>query len=278
MCKVLLFGAGDGGVQAAYALDDKFQILAFVDNDKKKQGKILNGKFIISPNEIKNYTFDFIIISNVHGNNVKKQLVEECGVETEKIIDYFQNGMFDTRVASLKLVSKEINGNGITGSVAELGVYTGEFAKKINTLFPDRNLYLFDTFNGFTEEDMKIENERKFSTLKAGEFTDTNIEIVLGKMEHSEKCIVKNGRFPMTTIGLEDNFAFVSIDVDLYEPIYEGLKYFYPRLNKGGYIFVHDYNSTRFHGVKAAVNDYKLQNEICSFPLNDLCGTLVITK
>ena len=31
--------------------------------------------------------------------------------------------------------------------------------------------------------------------------------------------------------------------------IYEGLKYFYPRLSLGGYIFVHDYNSS-LYGVE----------------------------
>lgn len=40
--------------------------------------------------------------------------------------------------------------------------------------------------------------------------------------------------------GIEDSFCFVSLDMDLYKPTYEGLHYFYPRLNHGGYIFIHD--------------------------------------
>ena len=50
--------------------------------------------------------------------------------------------------------------------------------------------------------------------------------------------VVIEGYFPETTVGLEDErFAFVSLDTDLYKPIYEGLKFFYPRLNPGGIIF-----------------------------------------
>ena len=50
------------------------------------------------------------------------------------------------RDSSLDLVSKIILENNIKGECAELGVYKGEFAKKINKVFPEKKLYLFDTF------------------------------------------------------------------------------------------------------------------------------------
>ena len=56
-------------------------------------------------------------------------------------------------------------------------------------------------------------------------------------MAHPDNCIVKQGFFPETATDVEDTFCFVSIDTDLYEPIYQGLKFFYPKLEKGGYIF-----------------------------------------
>ena len=43
------------------------------------------------------------------------------------------------------------------------GVFRGEFASKINKCFPNSKLYLFDTFEGFDERDVKIELDRKFS-------------------------------------------------------------------------------------------------------------------
>jgi O-methyltransferase len=56
--------------------------------------------------------------------------------------------------------------------------------------------------------------------------------------------------------GIEDNFAFVSIDADLYKPIYDGLVYFYKNLSNGGYIFVHDFNNAYFSGSGKAVEKF----------------------
>lgn len=39
----------------------------------------------------------------------------------------------------------ELIRNNVQGNVAELGAYKGEFAKRLNQLFSDRKLYLFDT-------------------------------------------------------------------------------------------------------------------------------------
>lgn len=58
-----------------------------------------------------------------------------------------------------------------------------------------------------------------------------------------------------------------------------GLTYFYPRLIKGGYIFIHDYNSKSLRGVIAAVEKYEKENRLMAkMPIPDLCGTLVVTK
>ena len=49
---------------------------------------------------------------------------------------------------------------GDKGECAEAGVFEGDFAKWINQYFPDRKLYLFDTFEGFDMRD--IEKEKPF--------------------------------------------------------------------------------------------------------------------
>lgn len=182
------------------------------------------------------------------------------------------------RISSLELVAHEICSGNIQGSVAELGVYQGDFAKKINAVFPDRRLYLFDTFTGFSASDILVEQNEMFSNSQEAYFSNTSEETVISKMPYPENCIIKKGYFPETADGLEENFAFVSIDADLYNPIFEGLSYFYPRLSKGGYIFVHDYNNIRFKGAKEAVQQYCKANKVSYFPLSDICGTVVIVK
>lgn len=125
----------------------------------------------------------------------------------------------------------------VPGAVAEVGVFRGEFAQYINYAFPDRKCYLFDTFDGFDAKEA-------LSELKSGNCTNafieaykqTNVGAVLERMTYLENVVIKQGYFPESLDGLEERFAFVSIDVDFEDSIYEGLKYFYPRLNAGGYI------------------------------------------
>jgi len=54
------------------------------------------------------------------------------------------------RYATLSLCYEEIAYHKLEGSVAEVGVFRGDFAKRLNLLFPDKKLYLFDTFEGFS--------------------------------------------------------------------------------------------------------------------------------
>lgn len=192
-----------------------------------------------------------------------------------RVID--RNYMDYIRVATLELVSNEINSNNVKGAVAELGVYKGKFAKYINQYFPNRKLYLFDTFSGFDEVDVKSELQNNFSSGKQ-DFSNTSAERVLQIMPAREQCIIKQGFFPSTAIGLDERFVFVSIDADLFDPIYAGLQYFYPRLNAGGYIFIHDYNNDHYKGAKEAVDQFCRENQLNKLPLPDSAGTAVIMK
>jgi O-methyltransferase len=84
--------------------------------------------------------------------------------------------------------------------------------------------------------------------------------------------------FPDSLGGFEDRFAFVSLDVDLYEPTLAGLRYFYPRLSLGGFIFIHDYNNRRYMGVRQAVADFLGESHAPALPLPDFAGTLVVLR
>ena len=181
------------------------------------------------------------------------------------------------RLSTLELVSHEINNTGIEGNVAELGVYKGKFARYINQYFPDRKLYLFDTFEGFDKRDIKREQELH---LTSGEqnFSDTSLQKVLGQMKFPEKCIPVKGYFPESASAINDQFVFVSLDADLYQPIYSGLCFFYPMLAKGGYIFVHDFNNHNYKGVREAVKRFCKEENINFVPIPDSGGTAIITK
>lgn len=137
------------------------------------------------------------------------------------------------REQTLILISWEIRRKLLKGSVAELGVFRGDFSKKINNLFPDKKLYMFDTFEGFSQKDILSDNMLQNGE-KLNNFDNVTVEQVLQKMPYRENCIIKKGFFPDTYDLGEEEFSFVSIDADLYAPVKSGLEIFYPRLNKGG--------------------------------------------
>ena len=211
-----------------------------------------------------------------------KNLGRNRKINFMKCKDYITYPVDFVRISSLELVCDEIARKNIKGSVAELGVYRGDFASAINKLFGDRKLFLFDTFEGFKESDVSFDEKNNYllnENIKEGHFRNTGLDIVLNKMENKRNCIIKKGYFPNTTLGLEDEeYCFVSIDVDLYVPTYEGLKYFYPRISKGGYIFVHDYNNKFYKGVKEAVNRFCDEEKISYFQMSDFNGSIVICK
>lgn len=185
------------------------------------------------------------------------------------------------RTSALSLIADEIHSRSISGEVAEFGVARGDFARVINALFPERKLYLFDTFDSFNERDMQYEEKHSYALeLRPASLRYKNIDVreVLSRMRYPENCIVRQGYFPSTAEGLEELFCFVSIDCDLYQPIYAGLQYFYPRLTEGGCIFVHDYLSKYYRGVRPALRKYADEHGIRYAVLPDNAGTAVILK
>ena len=196
-------------------------------------------------------------------------------LERKRVID--RNYMDYIRLSTLELIAHEINTGKLQGNVAELGVYKGKFARHINQYFPDRKLYLFDTFKGFSEKDIRSELKNTFSSGEQ-DFSNTSVEKVLSIMPFPKQCIIKAGYFPQTATGMEEEFVFVSIDTDLYDPIYNGLQYFYPRLKKGGYIFIHDYNNDAYKGAKQAVRNFCSENNLPYLPLPDSGGSAVLMK
>jgi O-methyltransferase len=181
------------------------------------------------------------------------------------------------RLSTLELISYEINKKKLSGNVAELGVYKGKFARYINQYFPDRILYLFDTFKGFDNRDVISETKKEFSSGKQ-DFSDTSVEAVLKLMPFPQKCNPVIGFFPESAKRIDDRFVFVSLDADLYEPIYNGLQFFYPRLVSGGYIFIHDFNNDAYKGARKAVEQFCEEHKINYLPIPDVGGSAVILK
>lgn len=175
------------------------------------------------------------------------------------------------RLATLELVCRRLAE--VPGAAAELGVYRGFFARCINQLLPDRKLYLFDSFEGFAEDACA-------SDAFQAAHRNTAMDKVLSIMPHPEKITLKPGFFPDSLEGLEERFCLVSLDVDFYQTTLDGLRYFWPRLEQGGCLLLHDWGSPKLPGVAKAFTDYESEigQQIPSVPLCDVGGSLVLCK
>lgn len=175
------------------------------------------------------------------------------------------------RLATLELLCRRLEG--VPGAAAELGVYRGFFARCINELLPERKLYLFDSFAGFAED-------ANASAAFQAAHANTTAQKVLAIMPYPENIVMKPGFFPDSLRGLEERFCLVSLDVDFARTTLEGLRYFWPRLEKGGYLLLHDWGSPGLPGVAEALRRYEeeIGETIPGVPLCDVGGTLVLCK
>jgi len=175
------------------------------------------------------------------------------------------------RLATLELLCRKLAA--VPGAAAELGVYRGFFARCINLLLPERKLYLFDSFEGFGEADGASESFQ-------AAHSNTTVQKVLDIMPYPDRVAVKPGFFPASLDGLEERFCLVSLDVDFYETTLEGLRYFWPRLEKGGYLLLHDWGNPKLPSVSEALKQYEKKTgaSIPAVPICDVSGTLVLSK
>ncbi len=271
MTKVICFGAAGGAIRLYPKIIQKYQVIAFTDNDSKKWGtKSCGGVCVYSPNEcINRMEYDYVIITSAPGmQSIKKQLID-MGISETRIITSYVDEPLRIREIFLSSLAKFNDEYDVAAECAEAGVFEGDFARHINCCFPNRKLHLFDTFEGFDARD--IEREKGYSLAQIGDYSNTSITEVMGKMSFPEQCIIHKGYFPETAEGLNSRFCFVNLDLDLYEPTYNGLWFFKDKMIHKAVILVHDYFAENFEGPKEAVDKFVAEcgGRIQKYPIGD---------
>jgi O-methyltransferase len=166
--------------------------------------------------------------------------------------------------------------NNIPGFIAEVGVFKGTTARLFHEALPDKEMLLFDTFEGFDERDIKHKNED--SKAEVGGW-DVSINEVKNFIGSSESIKIFRGYFPETTKDIDSNnrYALVHLDADLYNPQLSGLEYFYPKMTKGGVIIIHDCNN-EYYGSKKAVDEFFLDRQETPIIIPDKSGSAIVVK
>lgn len=276
MKTAVIFGAGGTGKAIYPEVAKEYQVLCYIDNDYQNRGgmyglPVKNPATVLEMGE-----FDDVILASVPGYDSLLSMCERYGIGSKRIVDRYVRFPLESRRTFLKNFSMLAKERNFPGAVAEAGVFEGDFAKYINEYFPERLLYLFDTFSGFDEQDIQVEREKQTSAAKTGDYGTATVEQVMGKLPHAEKVVVCKGYFPDSAVGIEAKFCFVNLDLDLYIPTRRGLDYFQTHMVSGGIILVHDYFADTFRGPKKAVDEFLLINRQYScYPIGDGLSCLI---
>ncbi len=183
------------------------------------------------------------------------------------------------RLWSFILNISQIIDENIEGDFAELGVWRGNTASVLAHIAAknNRQVYLFDTYEGFNKNDIKGVDAGKDVT----RFNNTSIELVKDVIGPEASCchFVK-GYFPESLQEAHSliKYAVVSLDCDLYEPMKAGLSFFYPLMSKGGIFLLHDYSSLQWAGAKQAIDEFCKESGEFIILMPDKSGSAFLRK
>ncbi|WP_323165112.1 TylF/MycF/NovP-related O-methyltransferase [Pseudomonas atacamensis] len=151
-------------------------------------------------------------------------------------------------------------------NAVECGVFTGSslvacarYAHESGIPFKMIGL---DTFSGLpplSEQD-KLFAPADATYLNQTLFTETSlagVQALVDRAELTEFVELREGLFSQSLPLLEEQqYHYVNIDCDLFEPHIECLEYFYQRMVPGGVIFFDDYNSINYPMAGKAIDQF----------------------
>ena len=145
--------------------------------------------------------------------------------------------------------------DGVPGDTAECGVYKGcssyimlQANKKASC---SRTHHIFDSFEGLSKPS---ENDGKYWTANDLSIGESDVRNNLSEFDNVRYY---KGWIPDRFSETRDcTFSFIHVDVDLYEPTLESIRFFYDRLNPGGIFVCDDYGFRTCPGATAAIQEF----------------------
>lgn len=140
----------------------------------------------------------------------------------------------------------------VEGSIMEVGVFLGGSAVYLVDAFPDRKIFLVDTFTG-----MPFCGKEDGPYHPVGAFK-TNVADVIALFAENQNVKILQGIFPEAFAEelKDERFAVVHLDVDQYKSYKESLDFVYPRIVKDGMIIFDDYKCSATPGATIAINEF----------------------
>jgi hypothetical protein len=169
-------------------------------------------------------------------------------------------------------IVKTICANKVEGDIVMVGVFKGGAALYVKSLFIELGftgkLWIFESFKGFNRDLIKGDLDKDalnlFGTdeLFAKMATKESVYHLFKKFEIDQNTEIVEGFIEDTLDSVDiKSIAFLHIDVDCYEPTLFALEKLYPKLSKGGWCILDDYNVPIF-GCKSATDLYRYSHSI----------------
>lgn len=197
--------------------------------------------------------------------------------------NFFKQSRFIDLINLTKLILK----NKYIYDFVEIGCWLGHSSYIISSLIQKLSqkkidFHIFDSFEGLSRETVADENLSKKSEIEILNIRNqfkSNYEFVKNEVLQDFKFVnIYKGWIPEKfDLIAEKKFSLIHIDVDLYEPTLNSLKFFYPRLVDGGLMVCDDYNSKTFSGAKKACDEF-FKNKKYSFSFSPAFGSFFIIK
>ena len=163
--------------------------------------------------------------------------------------------------AQMKFILDQINE--VEGDIIELGVYTGNNSVQFMLQCPDRKYWGFDTFCGYTKEDIEsspenqglisnqeqgrweckesetVDRINQFRGLIEGILPDdkplTDFEIIKGDLKKTLPEKISSGSI--------NKIALLYVDCNAYLPAIKGIEAAYPIISEGGIICIDEHQT-----------------------------------
>jgi O-methyltransferase len=184
------------------------------------------------------------------------------------------------RVLALIEAVRHVNRAAVPGAIVECGVWRGGSMMVVAATLlaegtDERELYLFDTFEGMTEpqeRDVSIHGlqatQRFAETRKTdggSDWCNASLEDVQRNMEQTNYPTnrvhyVKGPVEQTLPQQAPESIALLRLDTDWYASTRHEMEHLYPRLQQGGVLIIDDYHWWR--GSKEAVDEYIRTNKL----------------
>lgn len=92
MINILIFGTGSGTEKIMKLFKEDVEVVGFIDNDIRKHNSTFMGKIIVSPTDICNINYDYIVIASMFFLEINKQLIS-LGIDKKKIVQFYKYGV-----------------------------------------------------------------------------------------------------------------------------------------------------------------------------------------